>query len=140
MKEIDGWVKIKKYTDDGKPVCLGCGWRSPWNNGCVFSVIGLPGPTCPVWHGESKGDIVALMEEIAVNKETGMAAGPEPQFDADEPRYSVHITGPERLLAKLADLFFELQAQENKPWTNHSPPANTKNIIGIYANLSLVRR
>ena len=61
MKEHDGWVKIKKYTDDdGKPVCGACplwgthgffckGWTENESD-CI------PGHDCPVWHGESKGE------------------------------------------------------------------------------------
>ena len=59
MKETDGWVKIKKYTEDGKPVCGDCPWQDiqycplqdtdKWHNA-------LPGSLCPVWHGESKSD------------------------------------------------------------------------------------
>lgn len=107
MKETEGWVKIKKYTDDdGKPVCNGETECRLWLQCGLMdtTVFGdIPGQSCPVWHGESKSDIAALIEEIANNKETVMAAGPEPQSDADEPRYSVHITGPERLLSRFVD-------------------------------------
>lgn len=63
MKETDGWVKIKKYTDDGRPVCWGnslakCDlyWRLGGVKGCGYIANGSPGPSCPVWHGESKSE------------------------------------------------------------------------------------
>lgn len=67
MKVIDGWVKIKKYADDdGKPVCGECHWNK-WRPCCDYqqntATYGffvtrlhdrIPGPSCPIWHGESK--------------------------------------------------------------------------------------
>lgn len=64
MKETDGWVKIKKYTDDeGKPICgeccfapVGCKERRK-PIACAFSTWAeRPGPSCPIWHGESKSE------------------------------------------------------------------------------------
>lgn len=77
MKEIDGLVKIKKYTDDeGKPVCGGCKLDFDTYD-CEYSIAGngpeyflLPGPSCPVWHGESKSDplvyLLALMAALEI--------------------------------------------------------------------------
>lgn len=59
MKEIDGWVKIKKYTDnEGNPVCGECNIFGPQCSFVVGDDHGHPviGPTCPVWHGESKSE------------------------------------------------------------------------------------
>lgn len=64
MKETDGWIKIKKYTDDdGKPVCWECCLapldykQRPHPLGCGFSTIEkTPGPLCPIWHAESKSE------------------------------------------------------------------------------------
>lgn len=60
MKELDGWVKIKKYTDDdGRPVCGGCLmlYDSGERYECDFEGVGIyPGQTCPIWHGESKSE------------------------------------------------------------------------------------
>lgn len=74
MKELDGWVKIKKYTDDeGKPVCGDCFMSSP----CAFykdveitpdTAANEPGPRCPVWHGESKSES-AMAEAVAAECE-----------------------------------------------------------------------
>lgn len=63
MKETDGWVKvkIKKYTnDEGQPVCGKCIF-GPTDNCMLNSWKGLacrwdPGPSCPVWYGESKSE------------------------------------------------------------------------------------
>lgn len=60
MKETAGWVKIKKYTDGGQPVCGRCGilpahrcMRNKWE---VLACRWIPGPECLIWHGESKSD------------------------------------------------------------------------------------
>ena len=56
MKELGGWIKIRKYTDgEGKPVCGGC--FVPYAGLCKFSMLDerlvsravIPGPSCPVW-------------------------------------------------------------------------------------------
>lgn len=88
MKEIDGWVKIKKYTDDeGKPVCGEC---IVFNGEevCQFEhypYLGVrneatPGPTCPIWHGESNRDIEVVERMQAMCEES---LDPE-RFDAWE--------------------------------------------------------
>ena len=94
MKEIDGWIKIKKYTDDdGKPVCGECFIPYP----CGFykdvpitkgTVPNEPGPLCPVWHGESKGEwqpiahLLALMAALEIPHPEWWLAKP-PEFLAE---------------------------------------------------------
>lgn len=63
MKETEGWLRVKKYTDEGKPTCWGdnlhkCDlyWRLGGVKGCGYIHNGSPDPTCPVWHGESKSE------------------------------------------------------------------------------------
>lgn len=57
MKETEGWVKIKKYTDEGNPVCGEC-WANIGRDFCAHCDLASlgPSPTCPIWHGESKSE------------------------------------------------------------------------------------
>lgn len=58
MKEIDGLVRIKKYTDDdGNLICGDCDYDINCygvlkNKGDVLR----PYTNCPVWHGERKSE------------------------------------------------------------------------------------
>jgi len=60
MKETTRTIQVNAYTDDdGKPVCGDCIANRSSADWCEYSELtGLPrpGPSCPVWHGESKGD------------------------------------------------------------------------------------
>lgn len=47
-----------------------------------------------------------LLKAICDNKEVCMLAGSEEQLDADEPRFRIEITGPERILKPLADILY----------------------------------
>lgn len=71
MKKTTRLVHVDAYQDDeGKPVCGGrgagprcvhLGWDGDWMAFmstllCQYQRADKPGPTCPVWHGESKGE------------------------------------------------------------------------------------
>lgn len=45
-----------------------------------------------------------LLFDIAKNEETVITSKPVPQQDADEPRMSITINGPERLLTPLLEV------------------------------------
>jgi len=64
-------------------------------------------PGCE-WPGKPlnsrKGMLINLIKE---NKETFISSGPIDQHDADEPRYRLVITGPERLVKELTDLLLK---------------------------------
>lgn len=63
MKEEEGWVRIKKFTVDGKPVCGDCLWYGKPRL-CPFGSfdftgkwpVSIPNSRCPIWHGESKSE------------------------------------------------------------------------------------
>ena len=56
-------VPIEAYQDKetGKPVCWECALWLDCKEAEVFSYIAppTPGPSCPVWHGESNGNVEA---------------------------------------------------------------------------------
>lgn len=90
--------------------CEKCRWKWPERAGnwCrYFNAVPI------VCHYEfpEKGnnqEILNLLKEIADNKEVCMTGGSEEQYDADEPRYSLKISGPKRLIKKLADILWEI--------------------------------
>lgn len=118
MKETTRTIHVKAHTDgDGKPVCGACplwgtfgffchGWTENESD-CI------PGPSCPVWYGESKGDISAIIGEIANNQEMFIYGGAVPQEDANEPRFKLVLAGPERVLKRLVDLIWEWPQESN---------------------------
>ena len=76
MKETTRTIQVKAYTDDGKQICFKCAFAPRDSNRtypalCHFGgrenhplCIAAPGPSCPVWHGESKGEDPRYMELI----------------------------------------------------------------------------
>jgi hypothetical protein len=52
------------------------------------------------------GGLDYLFEEIKANKEVFVSGRSREQDDANEPRYEICITGPERLLHQVRDIFW----------------------------------
>jgi len=108
MKETTRTIQIKAYTDDdGKPVCGPCKANSgqEWCRDCNLARL-VPGPTCPVWHGESKGEwqpmvhLLTLMEALEI---------PHPEW---------WLTKPPEFLAECGKAITAQAKQANPPQEN----------------------